>query len=147
MRMIWLDLTSGADNQKSNFNARHWRGRNSRDGGELKKKKEAIGTCGAPRFDGVIAVACLKMRLPRLINHRQSRARERWKDAAINGKWRKLRHRAYPCCVREKRYFLFLSVSLSFSSLFSVSPSVSPPRLRPRIEGEEIPPRMEGWVI
>lgn len=49
--------------------ARHDATRHDTDGRRIKKK-EAIGTCGAPRFDGVIAVACLKMRLPGLINHR-----------------------------------------------------------------------------
>lgn len=77
---------------------------------------------------GVIAVACLKMRLPRLINHRQSRAREQRKDAAISDKWRKLRHRAYPRHARKTRYFftLFLSpLSPSISLFFSFSHSFS----------------------
>ena len=102
---------------KKQFQRASLPGRNS-SANELKKKKGSNRERVARLALGIIAVACLKMRLSRLINHRQSRAREWRKDAAISGKWRKLRHRVYPCCVLGKRVIFF--------SLFSVHFSASP---------------------
>jgi len=70
---------------KKQFQRASLPGRNS-SANELKKKKGSNRERVARLALGIIAVACLKMRLSRLINHRQSRAREWRKDAAISGK-------------------------------------------------------------